>query len=123
MQLLSTLRFNALSASRSRLIVQEVTAGTGFLAPITGVTTEVARTRALAERAFYMIKRMPLLLGWQAETTVEDVLLQPAGQQRHAHRGGVAASHCQGTGGHLPRPERTGGEGDQAARSVSPRRL
>jgi hypothetical protein len=71
---ISALRFDALSASRSTLVIQQVSRGSGLLAPIEQVSDEVARTRALAERAFYMSKRLPVLANWQAQDAVNDVL-------------------------------------------------
>ncbi|MEO8628886.1 MAG: hypothetical protein ABI612_12395 [Betaproteobacteria bacterium] len=61
---IAALRFNALSASRSTLVIEQVAKGSGLLAPIEQVSDEVARARALAERAFYMSKRLPMLANW-----------------------------------------------------------
>jgi hypothetical protein len=74
---IASLRFDALSASRSKLAIEQVNTGTGLLAPIKQVSDEVARTRELADRVFYMTKRMPTLVNWQVEDAVNEVLTKP----------------------------------------------
>lgn len=76
-ELVSYVRFDDFAASRSKSIVAEVAEGGGFLAPIGEATKAVDEVRAVAERALYLAKRMPYMIGWQVRDTVSDTLNGP----------------------------------------------
>ncbi|MET0509980.1 MAG: hypothetical protein ABWZ78_17635 [Burkholderiaceae bacterium] len=76
-ELVSYVRFDDFAASRSKSIVAEVAEGGGFLAPIGEATKAVDEVRAVAERALYLLKRMPFLLNWQVRDTLSDSLSGP----------------------------------------------
>jgi hypothetical protein len=76
-EMVSYVRFDDFAASRSKSIVAEVAQGGGFLAPVGEATKAVDEVRLLGERAFYLGKRMPFLLSWQAREAISDVLGSP----------------------------------------------
>ncbi len=58
----------------------------GFLAidPLAGLdptTREIEQARLLAERAFFYMQRMPMLISWQAELLVMDTVSEPESRQ------------------------------------------
>ncbi len=73
----SFVRFDEFAAERGKSMVAEVAGGGGLLAPVGEAKKAVDELRLLAERAFYLTKRMPLLLNWQVESTVANVIDQP----------------------------------------------
>lgn len=73
----SFVRFDEFAAERGKSMVAEVAGGGGLLAPVGEAKKAVDEVRLLAERAFYLTKRMPLLLNWQVEATVANVIDQP----------------------------------------------
>ena len=77
-EIVSWVRFDEVAASRGKSIVAEVSGGGGFLAPVGEATKAVDEARLLAERAFYMGKRWPFLLSWQARAAVDETLSTPA---------------------------------------------
>ncbi len=77
-EIVSWVRFDEVAASRGKSIVAEVTSGGGFLAPVGEATKAVDEARLLGERAFYMSKRWPFLLSWQARAAVDETLSSPA---------------------------------------------
>jgi hypothetical protein len=76
-EVVSYVRFDDFAGSRSKSIVSEVAEGGGFLAPIGEATKAVDEVRAMAERALYLVKRMPFLLNWQVRDTLSDSLSGP----------------------------------------------
>lgn len=73
----SYVRFDEFAAERGKSMVADVMGGGGLLAPVGEAKKAVDEVRLLAERAFYLTKRMPLLLNWQVESTVANVIDQP----------------------------------------------
>jgi hypothetical protein len=54
----------------------------GTLTPASGsVTDSIGNARLLAQRAFYSLKRMPILLEWQVEAALEDAMTAPQANQ------------------------------------------
>ena len=76
-EMVSYVRFDDFAASRGKSIVAEVAQGGGFLAPVGDATKAVDEVRLLGERAFYLGKRMPFLLSWQAREAISDALSSP----------------------------------------------
>lgn len=76
-EMISYVRFDDFAASRGKSIVAEVAQGGGFLAPVGEATKAVDEVRLLGERAFYLGKRMPFLLSWQAREAISDALSSP----------------------------------------------
>jgi hypothetical protein len=70
-------RFDNFAASRGKSMIADIKTGTGFLAPVDQATKAVDEVRLLAERAFYLSKRVPTLLGWQAESLITEILAKP----------------------------------------------
>lgn len=70
----SLVRFNDAASERARSILADVRRGTGFLAPVSEAVDNLDRARKFAERAFFLSKRLPLIVGWQADDTVSRVL-------------------------------------------------
>lgn len=77
-QLVSYVRFDDFSATRGKSIVEDVKTGTGFLAPVGDAKKAVDEVRLLAERAFYISKRLPFLMNWQMRSAVDETLNDPS---------------------------------------------
>ncbi|HEY7088478.1 MAG TPA: hypothetical protein VH518_10340 [Tepidisphaeraceae bacterium] len=69
-------RFADFSDSRGKSAVAEAQS-TGIFAEVSAATRELDQTRLLMERVFYLLKREPLLLRWQAEGFKDDVVATP----------------------------------------------
>jgi hypothetical protein len=76
-QLVSYVRFDDFAATRGKSIVADVKTGTGLLAPVDEAKKAVDDVRLLAERAFYIGKRMPFLVNWQMRSAIDDTLSDP----------------------------------------------
>lgn len=83
-------RFSEFSAARqvSTVQVQKGRAsnvlGFLFIDPLAGLdptTREIEQARLLAERAFFYMQRMPMLISWQAELLVMDSVSEPESRQ------------------------------------------
>jgi len=73
-QFVSFVRFGDFADRRGKSIISEVRSGGGLLAPAKQAIDE---TRLLAERIFYISKRAPFLLSWQAQSFADDILIKP----------------------------------------------
>ncbi len=76
-QLVSYVRFDDFAANRGKSIVADVKTGTGFLSPVDDAKKAVDEVRLLAERAFYIGKRMPFLMNWQLRSAMDETLSDP----------------------------------------------
>jgi molybdopterin converting factor small subunit len=70
-------RFSEFSDYRGKSILDGVPLGSGLLAPVSEAMRQIEESRLLAERGFYLAKRMPQLLRWQAEALLNTALLHP----------------------------------------------
>jgi hypothetical protein len=75
--LVSYVRFDDFAANRGKSIVADVKTGTGFLSPVDDAKKAVDEVRLLAERAFYIGKRMPFLMNWQLRSAMDETLSDP----------------------------------------------
>lgn len=73
-QFVSFVRFGDFANRRGQSILAEVRSGGGLLAPTRQAIDE---TRLLAERVFYLAKRTPFLISWQAQAAADDLLIKP----------------------------------------------
>jgi hypothetical protein len=65
-------RFDVVAGKQSATLVEEIV---GILSPPSGsVTDSLGEARLLGQRAFYYLKRLPMLLDWQLEASLEDAL-------------------------------------------------
>jgi hypothetical protein len=80
-EIVSYVRFDDVAAARGKSIVADVKSGSGLLAPVGEATKAVDEARILAERAFFYVKRLPILLNWQVRLAVDDVLAQSEMQE------------------------------------------
>lgn len=83
-------RFSEFSAARQVSTVQAQKGrasnvlGFLFIDPLAGLdptTREIEQARLLAERAFFYMQRMPMLISWQAELLVMDTVSEPESRQ------------------------------------------
>jgi len=102
--LVSFVRFNEIGSSRGKSIIANVPKGTGLLAPVDEATRAVDDLRLLAERGFYLSKRLPFLLNWQMEAGVNELLAKPEVQKQMAAvtNIGEAAKEMAKQGDRLP---------------------
>jgi len=70
-------RFAEFADSRAKSEIAGVEGGGGLLAPVADVTAEITQMRMLAERLFYLTKRSPNLMTWQAQAMAYELLSQP----------------------------------------------
>ena len=76
-QLVSYVRFDDFASTRGKSVVADVKTGSGFLAPVGDAKKAVDDVRLLAERAFYISKRLPFLMNWQMRSAIDETLNDP----------------------------------------------
>lgn len=76
-QLVSYVRFDDFASTRGKSAVADVKTGSGFLAPVGEAKKAVDDVRLLAERAFYISKRLPFLMNWQMRSAIDETLNDP----------------------------------------------
>jgi uncharacterized protein YoxC len=74
-------RFNDAASERARAVLTQVPKGSGLMAPVSMAVDNLAQARKFAERAFFLGKRLPLLIGWQADDTVNRVFTKKEVQE------------------------------------------
>ncbi len=67
-------RFTDAASARARAVAEDVRKGGGLLAPVSSVVDSLERSRKIAERGLYLAKRLPMLMGWQADDVVNGVM-------------------------------------------------
>ncbi len=72
------IRFDEFASFRARDILDTVKRGGGFLAPVSDATRAVDEARLFGERAFYLAKRLPILVELQVDVAQESLLSNPA---------------------------------------------
>jgi hypothetical protein len=77
-QMISFVRFDDFAASRDKSMIADVKSGGGLLAPVDEAKKAVDEVRLLAERAFYLGKRLPFLMQWQVRSTIDDTMTSSA---------------------------------------------
>jgi hypothetical protein len=70
-------RFSNFAIGRGKSANAEVLAAGGFFAKVEQAGQAVDEARLLTERMFYMLKREPTLLRWEAEALKDDILATP----------------------------------------------
>ena len=70
-------RFDDFAAFRGKSVLDGVPLGSGLLAPLTDASRQIAETRLVFERAMYLLKRMPLLMRWHAESFLNTMMSRP----------------------------------------------
>ncbi len=85
-------RFDNFAASRSKDVLASARNGSGLLAPISDAVDEVTRTRLLAERAFYMAKRAPILVSLETNSIMSQFAAMPEVQKGLAIGDSVSSS-------------------------------
>lgn len=74
---LAYVRFANFAQSRGKSEIVDARSNSGLLAPISQAVDEVARGRLLAERAFYMAKRAPLLVSLESASLMSQLASMP----------------------------------------------
>jgi hypothetical protein len=77
-QMISFVRFDDFAASRDKSMIADVKGGGGLLAPVDEAKKAVDEVRLLAERAFFLGKRLPFLMQWQVRSTFDETLTSSA---------------------------------------------
>ena len=70
-------RFNDFNESRGQSFVAEAGQGGGLFEPIGRAVDQARSYERLIERMFYLSKRAPMLVSWQSQAVVDDVLAKP----------------------------------------------
>jgi hypothetical protein len=89
---LAFVRFSNFSQSRGKNQIAEARSNSGLLAPISQAVDEVARGRLLAERAFYMAKRAPLLISLESASVMSQLAATPEMRKAVEIGDGIAKS-------------------------------
>jgi hypothetical protein len=76
-QVVAGVRFSEFSEYRGKSVLDGVPLGSGLLAPVSEATRQIEETRMLAERAFFLAKRMAQLARWEAEALFNAMMLHP----------------------------------------------
>lgn len=76
-KIVSYVRFDDFASSRGKSMLADVRSGGGFLASVDDAKKSVDEVRLLAERAFFLGKRMPLMVNWHVKAAVGDALNDP----------------------------------------------
>ncbi len=111
-------RFDTFASSRSKDVLAKARNGSGLLAPISDAVDEVTRTRLLAERAFYMAKRAPLLLSLETQAMMSQLAAMPEIQRGLTIGDEVAASADRLTLAIEAMPTQLAGERDEIVASI-----
>ncbi|MGL4234268.1 MAG: hypothetical protein ACRCWJ_23135, partial [Casimicrobium sp.] len=77
-QMVSFVRFDDFAASRDKSMIADVKSGGGLLAPVDEAKKAVDEVRLLAERAFFLGKRLPFLMQWQVRSTIDETMTSSA---------------------------------------------
>ncbi len=77
-QMISFVRFDDFAASRDKSMIADVKSGGGLLAPVDEAKKAVDEVRLLAERAFFLGKRLPFLMQWQVRSTIDETMTSSA---------------------------------------------
>ena len=83
-KIVSYVRFDDFASTRGKSVLSDVRAGGGFLASVDEAKKSVDEVRLLAERAFYLGKRLPFMMNWHVKAAVSDALSEPGLQQIQA---------------------------------------
>lgn len=67
-------RFGDAASARALAVAEDVRKGGGLLSPVSNVVDSLERSRKIAERGLYLAKRLPMLLGWQADEVVNGLM-------------------------------------------------
>lgn len=70
-------RFSDFAASRGVAQIRSVRAGGGLLAPVAEAAQTAEEIRMLGERAFFAMKRMPMIAAWNAQAAAEETIAGP----------------------------------------------
>lgn len=71
------IRFADFADSRGKSIIEDVRRGGGLFKAVSEVRQSADEARLLAERVFFVSKRAPVLLEWQLEQAITEMLAQP----------------------------------------------
>ena len=70
----SFVRFDDFADSRGSALIAEARAGGGLFAPLNQAVDEAVAYRKVLERIFFIAKRAPTLLNWQAQSVIDQAL-------------------------------------------------
>jgi hypothetical protein len=76
LRFVAMIRFEQAAGQRARSLENQVRSGGGLMAPVENAVDSLERARRLAERSFYVGKRLPMLIGWQFDHVVSRALLR-----------------------------------------------
>ena len=70
----SFVRFDDFADSRGSALIAEAKGGGGLFAPLNQAVDEAVEYRKVLERIFFLAKRAPTLINWQAQSVIDQVL-------------------------------------------------
>lgn len=75
LKFVAMIRFEQAAGERAHALENQVRSGGGLMAPVENAVDSLERARRLAERSFYVGKRLPMLIGWQLDHVVNRAML------------------------------------------------
>ncbi|HEX8876969.1 MAG TPA: hypothetical protein VF777_09490 [Phycisphaerales bacterium] len=76
LKFVAMIRFEQAAGERAHELENQVRSGGGLMAPVENAVDSLERARRLAERSFYVGKRLPMLVGWQLDHVVNRAMLR-----------------------------------------------
>lgn len=76
LKFVAMIRFEQAAGERAHELENQVRSGGGLMAPVENAVDSLERARRLAERSFYVGKRLPMLIGWQLDHVVNRAMLR-----------------------------------------------
>lgn len=76
LKFVAMIRFEQAAGERAHALENQVRSGGGLMAPVENAVDSLERARRLAERSFYVGKRLPMLIGWQLDHVVNRAMLR-----------------------------------------------
>lgn len=76
LRFVAMIRFEQAANERAAAIEATVRGGGGLLAPVNDAVDSLERARRLAERSFYVGKRLPMMIGWQLDHVISRAMLR-----------------------------------------------
>ena len=76
LRFVAMVRFEQAASERAAALESTVRSGGGLMAPVNDAVDSLERARRLAERSFYVGKRLPMMIGWQLDHVISRALMR-----------------------------------------------
>lgn len=76
LRFVAMVRFEQAASERAAALEATVRSGGGLMAPVNDAVDSLERARRLAERSFYVGKRLPMMVGWQLDHVINRAMMR-----------------------------------------------